>query len=94
MDKHELAAKRLNELGNATRLCVFRKLIKAGREGLSVGQLQKKLQIPSSTLSHHISRLLTVGLITQEREGSTLICRANREVIDQVICYLTAECGC
>lgn len=94
MDKHELAAKRLSELGHSTRLCIVRKLIKAGENGLAVGQLQKKIQVPSSTLSHHIARLISVNLVSQERDGVTLICRANLEIIDQVFCYLKAECGC
>ena len=94
MNKHELAAKRLAELGHTTRLCIFRQLVKAGDKGLPVGHIQKKLDVPSSTLSHHLSRLKSVGLISQTRQGAVLICRADLEVMDEVACYIRAECGC
>ncbi len=51
----EEVAKALKELGHPTRLFIFKHLVKAGEQGLPVGELQKQLGIPSSTLSHHIS---------------------------------------
>ncbi|WP_156499773.1 helix-turn-helix transcriptional regulator, partial [Oleiphilus sp. HI0061] len=51
----ENAAKQLEALGNVTRLEIFRTLIQAGQSGMTVGDIQKKLGIPASTLSHHIS---------------------------------------
>lgn len=55
-------AKALKELGHPTRLFIFRHLIKAGESGLPVGEIQKQLSIPASTLSHHIAALVSVGL--------------------------------
>jgi DNA-binding transcriptional ArsR family regulator len=49
--KHEDAAKRLAELGNTTRLSIFRYLVKIGHKGAPVGQIQKELGVPNSTLS-------------------------------------------
>lgn len=51
----EEVAKAMKELGHPTRLFIFKHLVKAGEQGLPVGDLQKQLAIPSSTLSHHIS---------------------------------------
>ncbi|MCC9371116.1 ArsR/SmtB family transcription factor [Enterobacter hormaechei] len=56
------AADTLKELGHPTRLSVYRELVKAGHEGLPVGELQKRLDIPASTLSHHLSSLISVSL--------------------------------
>ena len=72
----EDAAARLEALGNPTRLAVFRLLVRAGEDGLAVGQLQKRLKIAGSTLSHHLRALITVDLVSQERQGTTLTCRA------------------
>jgi len=66
--EHDTAAKRLGELGNTTRLSIFRYLVKVGHDGAPVGQIQKALGIPGSTLSHHISRLVSVGLLKQQSE--------------------------
>jgi len=90
--KHETAAKRLAELGNSTRLAIFRYLVKAGHDGVSVGQIQKKFEIPGSTLSHHISRLVQVGLVQQERESRTLYCIPQYEALTELIVFLQSEC--
>ena len=58
------AAARLEALGNPTRLRIYRALVKAGDNGLSVGKLQAKLDIAASTLSHHLKALIVVGLVT------------------------------
>jgi ArsR family transcriptional regulator len=75
--KIELAAQQLEALGNATRLRIYRALVRAGEAGLPVGRLQQKLDVAPSTLSHHVKRLIDTGLITQERQSTTLICRAH-----------------
>ena len=88
----ETAASQLEALGNATRLTIYRTLVRAGENGLPVGKLQLKLDIPPSTLSHHIRKLLEVGLVTQERQATTLICRANYQSMNGLIGYLSDEC--
>jgi ArsR family transcriptional regulator len=73
----ELAARRLDALGNPTRLMIFRALVRAGRSGLPVRQLQAQVGVAAaSTLSHHLQRLVAAGLVAQERQSTTLICRA------------------
>lgn len=86
------AAARLEALGNPTRLRVYRSLVKAGDKGLAVGKLQTKLDIAASTLSHHLKTMLIVGLISQEREATTLICRANYDVMRDLVGFLLEEC--
>lgn len=86
------AASRLEALGNPTRLRIYRSLVRAGSNGSPVGKLQSDLGIPSSTLSHHLKALLAVGLVTQERQATTLVCRANYEVMGQLVGFLVEEC--
>ena len=85
-------AKALEALGNETRLAVFTLLVPAGRSGLAVGDIQERLAIPASTLSHHISRLIQVGLVAQERQGRNLICRAIYRHMEGVLSFLTRNC--
>ena len=86
------AAARLEALGNPTRLQIYRALVRAGEAGMPVGKLQTKLNVAPSTLSHHIKSLLTVDLIVQERQGTTLICRANYDLMRGLVDFLVAEC--
>lgn len=86
------AAKALKELGHPTRLAVYKQLIKSGSKGIAVGVVQEKLEIPGSTLSHHLKGLESAGLISQRREGRTLFCVAQYEQLDSVIGFLQEEC--
>lgn len=86
------AAARLEALGNPTRLKIYRALVRAGRAGMAVGRLQEKLKIPASTLSHHVKGLVTVGLISQSREATTLLCRAEYATMQGLVDFLVAEC--
>lgn len=86
------AAARLEALGNPTRLKIYRTLVRAGAEGMPVGRLQAKLDAAASTLSHHIKSLVIVGLVTQVREGATLVCHANYDVMHELLGFLAEEC--
>ncbi len=88
----EKAASQLEALGNPTRLQLYRILVRAGDEGLPVGRIQEKLDIAASTLSHHLKRLVDTGLVTQERQATTLICRAHYPGMQALIGYLADEC--
>ena len=90
--KLEKAASQLEALGNPTRLQLYRTLVRAGEEGLPVGRIQEKLDIPASTLSHHLKRLLETGLVSQERQATTLLCRAHYPAMQSLIGYLADEC--
>jgi len=86
------AAAQLEALGNPTRLTIYRTLVRMGEAGLPVGQLQSRLGAAASTLSHHLQKLIQVDLVTQERQGTTLICRANYPVMTALVGFLTEEC--
>lgn len=88
----ETAAGQLEALGNTTRLTIYRTLVRAGQNGLPVGKLQLKLDIAGSTLSHHIKKLVEVDLVSQERQATTLICRAKYDSMNGLIGYLADEC--
>lgn len=85
-------AARLEALGNPTRLEIVRVLVRTGNRGLAVGELRERIGIAASTLSHHLAKLLTVSLVTQERQGTTLICRAEFDTMKDTADYLIAEC--
>ena len=86
------AAAVLAELGNETRLAIVRNLVRAGPDGLTVGEIQRETGVPGSTLSHHLQRLRQVGLVSQTRRGSALWCRADAELVHSLAHYLIEEC--
>ena len=88
----DTAALFLSEMGNVTRLKIIRLLVRAGDNGLAVGNIQRKLNIPGSTLSHHLSHLRNAGLIEQERQGTVLRCCVHYDKIQDIVQFLTEEC--
>ena len=86
------AALCLEKLGHPTRLEIVRLLVRAGPEGLPVGDVRKHLGIPASTLSHHILHLTSAGLVRQQREGRVLRCTPNFQLMEELIGMLTEEC--
>lgn len=90
--KIEEVSRQLEALGNPTRLEIYRTLVRAGRLGLVVGQIQNRLGIPASTLSHHLKRLTMTGLVRQDREGTSLICHAEYPAMNALIGFLADEC--
>ena len=85
-------AARLEALGNETRLRIFRILVRAGGHGLAVGAVQQHTGLARSTLSHHLHRLMSVGLVSQRREGTTLYCCAEYPAMNETLGFLRAEC--
>lgn len=86
------AARCLDKLGNPVRLEIFRLLVRAGPEGLAVGEIQEHLEIPASTLSHHVSHLVNAGLLHQERDSRILRCTPNYQLMEDLVRFLTKEC--
>ena len=89
---YDKAAALLSQLGNQTRLKIVRELVRAGKTGMAVGEIQKKLGTPNSTLSHHINHLRGVGLIRQTRESTVLRCFIEFDKIEKIVQFLTEEC--
>jgi ArsR family transcriptional regulator, arsenate/arsenite/antimonite-responsive transcriptional repressor len=79
-------------MGNEQRLRIMQLLLTAHPEGLVVGELQVELEVPSSTLSHHLDKLKTEGLVNIERQGTFLRYTANTEVLQELLQFLYAEC--
>lgn len=88
----EQLSKCLAQLGNETRLKIFKLLVQAGKEGLPVGSIQEKLKIPGSTLSHHITKLMSADLIMQKRDGRTLYCIASFDLLNNIVDSLKDQC--
>jgi DNA-binding transcriptional ArsR family regulator len=89
---YDTAASLFSQLGNQTRLKIVRELVRVGKSGMAVGEIQKKLGTPNSTLSHHINHLKRVGLIRQTRESTVLRCFIEYKRIENIVKFLTKEC--
>lgn len=88
----EEAAQGFAAAGSQPRLEVLLALVRAGHEGLTVGQIQERLQVPASTLAHHIRFLAAAGLIEQERLGRMVVNRARFDHIEVLAGFLLREC--
>lgn len=85
-------ARSLAALGHETRLAVFRLLVRAGREGLIVGEIGAHLDMAPSTLAHHLRALVDAGLVVQERKGREVVNRADFDAVQRTVSFLTSEC--
>ncbi|MBZ0164646.1 MAG: metalloregulator ArsR/SmtB family transcription factor [Notoacmeibacter sp.] len=88
----EEAAQAFAAMGSEARLLVLATLVKAGREGLAVGDIQARCAMPASTLSHHLRFLTSAGLIEQEKQGRTVINRAAYDRLEALAGYILKEC--
>jgi len=79
-------------MGTEPRLRIMQLLLSAHPEGLVVGEIQDELQIPNSTLSHHLDKLRNEGLVRVERESTFLRYTANTETLQELLQFLYAEC--
>ena len=79
-------------MGIEPRLRIMQLLLSAEPEGLVVGDLQEELDIPGSTLSHHLEKLKSEDLVTVRRDGTYLWYRANAETLRELLSFLYAEC--
>ena len=79
-------------MGTEPRLRIMQLLLSAHPEGLVVGDIQGELDIPNSTLSHHLEKLKTEGLVKIERQGTFLRYTADTEALEELLRFLYAEC--
>jgi ArsR family transcriptional regulator, arsenate/arsenite/antimonite-responsive transcriptional repressor len=89
----DVAATRLAELGNVTRLQIVRLLVRFGHDGLAIGEIQARLRVPASTLAFHLRGLVVAGLVKQERNGRVVYCRPNFEVLNETLAFVKENCG-
>jgi ArsR family transcriptional regulator len=85
-------ADRFAALGTEPRLRIVRLLLSAHPEGMVVGDIQSELDIPNSTLSHHLEKLKNEDLVSVKREGTFLRYVANTEALGELLTFLYAEC--
>jgi DNA-binding transcriptional ArsR family regulator len=79
-------------MGIEPRLRIMQLLLSAHPEGLVVGEIQDELEIPGSTLSHHLDKLKNEDLVQVERKGTFLRYTANTEALREIMQFLYAEC--
>ena len=91
MESNEVV-QRLSALAQESRLAVFRLLVRAGREGVSAGEIARALQITPNTLSTQLNILAHAGLITSRRAGRSLIYAANYDGMSELLLYLMEDC--
>ena len=82
----------LSAMGTEPRLRIMRLLLSAHPDGLVVGDIQSELDIPNSTLSHHLEKLKNEGLVNVRRESTFLRYTANTEALQELLQFLYAEC--
>lgn len=79
-------------MGTEARLRIMQLLLSAHPDGLVAGEIQHELDIPSSTLSHHLDKLKAEGLVRVRRESTFLHYTANTEALREILQFLYAEC--
>jgi len=79
-------------MGTEARLRIMQLLLSAHPGGLVVGEIQDELDIPNSTLSHHLDKLKNEGLVNVRRESTFLRYTANTDALQEVLQFLYAEC--
>ena len=82
----------LSAMGTEPRLRIMQLLLSAHPDGLVVGEIQSELEIPNSTLSHHLDKLKSEGLVIAHRESTFLRYTANTEALQELLQFLYAEC--
>jgi ArsR family transcriptional regulator, arsenate/arsenite/antimonite-responsive transcriptional repressor len=79
-------------MGTEARLRIMQLLLSAHPEGLVVTEIQQELDIPNSTLSHHLDKLKAEDLVHVRRESTFLRYTANTEALREILQFLYAEC--
>lgn len=92
MNENQTVSRALAALGHEARLDIFRLLVKAGHEGMSVGQISQHLGLAASTLAHHLRTLVDAGLVAQFKQGREVLNSVNFSEMDHIITFLTDQC--
>jgi DNA-binding transcriptional ArsR family regulator len=93
----ELQVQRLKALGHGSRLAIVRMVVQGPAAGTPAGEIQTRLDIPGSTLSHHLSELTQAGLLKPARQGTTIRYAACFAALRALTNYLWEDCcgaGC
>jgi DNA-binding transcriptional ArsR family regulator len=88
-----LYGRMLAAMGSEPRLRIMQLLVSAGPRGMIVMEIQARLGVPGSTLSHHLEKLRNAGLAGVQRQHCCLRYSANVEVLQDLLAFLNDECG-
>jgi DNA-binding transcriptional ArsR family regulator len=91
MEKQEALAA-LAAIAHETRLDVFRRLVRAGPDGLAAGALAEAVGVPAATLSFHLKELKSAGVVRYRRDGRSLIYSPAFDVMNALLAFLTENC--
>src|SRR5690242_10345659 len=90
--KLERHAEQLAALGHPARLSILRYVVQGGSAGTPAGEIQSKLDIPASTLSHHLDKLASAGLLRGRREGTFIYYAPDYDALKSLTSYLWEDC--
>jgi DNA-binding transcriptional ArsR family regulator len=90
--KLERHAEALGALGHPVRLAILRFVVQAGDRGAPAGEIQARVDLPASTLSHHLKRLLDAGLLTSRLEGTFHYYAVEYSALRALTAYLWEDC--
>jgi len=89
--KPNKAVDALSALAQESRLAVFTLLLEIGDDGMSAGDIAKRLEIPDTTLSFHLSQLKSSNLVESRKEGRFVIYSANKKKVKKLAKYITGK---
>lgn len=89
---HIFAATAFAALGSEHRLSILRRLVRAGPEGLPMGELGDSVGVTGSVLTHHLKQMVSAGLVLQRRDGRRILCAVDYDQIENLSNYLLQEC--
>ena len=90
--KLERHAEQLSALGHPVRLEILRYVVQAGAEGAAAGDIQMHVELPASTLSHHLKRLVDAGVLSSRGEGTFHFYAADYTALRALTDYLWEDC--
>lgn len=90
--ENESAIPALGALAQATRLDVFRLLVRHEPDGLAAGEIARQLDVPQNTMSAHLGILARAGLVRSERYSRSIIYRADLDALRALMLFLVKDC--
>ena len=90
--KLDFHAEQLSALGHPARLAILRFIVQSGEEGAAAGEIQNHVDLPASTLSHHLKRLSSAGLVRTRNEGTFHYYSPVYDALRALTAYLWEDC--
>ena len=92
LSKLDFHAEQLSALGHPARLAILRFIVQSGEEGAAAGEIQNHVDLPASTLSHHLKRLSSAGLVRTRNEGTFHYFSPQYDALRALTAYLWEDC--